>query len=144
MAAVMKIEVDATDLSTRPTFPEPVLEISADDILPQVVALVHPSQHTESLPTGRLVYEHLRSNPLLLASCLGLAEGRAIADKGFLAFNCHFDHAAVLFWKAVDDEGVLCFWGEGGKIKQGWRNLDSLLNDYDLTLVWASGVRFIG
>lgn len=136
MAAVMKIEID----EAHPMIAEPIREIHLVNILPGVVALVHPSQLTGNLPTGKIVYKHLQDNPQLLASCLGGAESRTIIDNGFLAFTCHFDHAAVLFWKEVDEKGVLCLWGEGGKIQQGRRNLDSRLNEYDLTLVWGSGV----
>jgi hypothetical protein len=62
--------------------------------------------------TGLDAYEHLKANDQL-GSCLGLADGLAIRERGIKAYVKFFEAkegAVVALWTAVftDDDGKLC------------------------------------
>ena len=123
--------------SIRPVYPEwtgrvvsPELESAgpAEYDLATVQQWLHDEQKNGGCMRAEVLYDHLRSNGLL-DSCLGLADGIAIQEKGAAVFRQFFKRNFVYLWRSViyDDRlfnnnrfNVPYLYAQGGKVWMGW------------------------
>ena len=101
-----RIQLDRAQRLVYPDWMEKVMHPELETMGPSMYDLatvqlwLHDGQKGGNWVKGQTIYDHLKSNNML-ESCLGLADGLAIQQKGIEVFRKFFAGKAVFLWKSV-------------------------------------------